>query len=82
MTYQIEFGRSVNGKYVRDFALERDSWGEAKTLLHWASGDLRMDAKNHQALRTEVRMTSEKGTLYHYITAFYPEVVLPSRSPE
>lgn len=78
MKYRIEYSRVVGGKPEKEFFLGRDDFEEVKLMMQISCCDLVNDEKYHKDRRSEIRMVDEKGRLYHYVTAYYPELVLPS----
>lgn len=71
--YRIEI--EENGSKLN---LSYDSFNVAKTGIKAISKDLILHSEYYLEQRISARMYGEADKLYHYITAHYPDVSLPS----
>lgn len=76
--HRIEFGRHEGSKWVAELTLSYPTFTEAKSALQVVSQELQDDQEYYQAERTQVKMFGPTEHLYHYITANFPRVALPS----
>lgn len=76
--YRIEFGHNEGPKWIPELTLSYGRFHEAKTILQTISGELEADNEYHRSLNTSVKMFGPDEHLYHYISATYPSVSLPS----
>ena len=88
MIYRLEFGEwdftpGAPPKWVNEWILEYDTFDEAIRCIRNISKELLDDGVHHIEVRTQVRMTDDSNeknpVIYHYITAHYPGVTLPSK---
>jgi hypothetical protein len=88
MIYRIEFGSwdftpGRPPKWVIEWMLEYETFERAKECIKHISQDVQNDVEYHKEEKTQVRMTDDSNEknprIYHYITAQYPGVTLPSK---
>jgi len=80
MKYNIEFGYHNGGKWVAGLILERDNFDDAKDMMNIISTEINADQEYHINENTNVKMFDDdkQPHLYHYVSAYYPELSLPS----
>jgi hypothetical protein len=88
MIYMIEFGAwdftpGAPPKWVNEFVLEYETFDRAKECIKHISQEIQGDSNYHKDVKTQVRMTDDSNEknprIYHYITAHYPGISLPSK---
>jgi len=88
MIYRIEFGSwdftpGAPPKWLIELLFEYDTFDRAKECIKHISQELQDDEEYNQSEKTQVRMTDDSNeknpVIYHYITAHYPGVALPSK---
>ena len=89
MNYTVEFGHHSNGKWITDLVLDYDSFDIAKTIMEAISLELQTDNEYYVSENANVKMyddgsqdANKQPQLCHYISAYHPELALPSFSKE